>query len=305
MSQLPIDPVLRRAALHADCSACTGLCCVGPTFAVSSEFAIDKPAGTPCPNLRADFRCGIHDGLRELGFSGCVVFDCFGAGQRLAACEFSGRNWRDDRELAPAMFVHLMLLRQVHELLRYLDEALAMPMAEASRRELGELFAEIDKAADATAAQLAGLDIAGYRSRVGELLGRVSRRVRPAMLRRLSGRPRHGDTERRAGGAGPRADLRLGEFGRADLAGASLRAADLRAANLRGALLLGADLRDADLRAADLLGADLRGADLRGARLTEALFVTGSQLESALGDQETQISPWLGRPRHWWPVRGS
>ena len=41
------------------------------------------PAGKPCPNLREDFRCRIHEQLAERGFPGCVVFDCFGAGQRL------------------------------------------------------------------------------------------------------------------------------------------------------------------------------------------------------------------------------
>ena len=59
---------------------CAGLCCVAPAFAASADFAIDKPAGRPCPNLRDDFRCGIHAELRERGFPGCEVFDCFGAG---------------------------------------------------------------------------------------------------------------------------------------------------------------------------------------------------------------------------------
>ena len=43
----------------------------------------DKPAGRSCPNLGADFGCGIHDSLRERSFPGCAVFDCFGAGQQV------------------------------------------------------------------------------------------------------------------------------------------------------------------------------------------------------------------------------
>jgi uncharacterized protein YjbI with pentapeptide repeats len=68
----------------------------------------------------------------------------------------------------------------------------------------------------------------------------------------------------------------------ANLIGRRMRGADLRGASLRGALLIGADLRDADLRRADFTGADLRGADLRGADLSGALFLTNSQLRSAV-----------------------
>ena len=67
-------------ALRADCERCFGLCCVAPAFSASADFAIDKPAGHPCPHLRPDFRCGIHTDLRGRGFRGCAVYDCFGAG---------------------------------------------------------------------------------------------------------------------------------------------------------------------------------------------------------------------------------
>ena len=52
---------MQSTDLRADCSSCFGLCCVALTFSRSADFAIDKPAGEACPNLSADFRCGIHD----------------------------------------------------------------------------------------------------------------------------------------------------------------------------------------------------------------------------------------------------
>lgn len=85
----------------------------------------------------------------------------------------------------------------------------------------------------------------------------------------------------------------------ADLIGANLRRADLYAANLRGAYLIGADLRGADMRLADLIGADLRDARLAGADLTGSIFLLQSQLDAALGNGETLISPALSRPGHW------
>ncbi|KFD44577.1 hypothetical protein IU11_00975, partial [Cellulosimicrobium sp. MM] len=77
--------LVEQLDLRSDCSRCTGLCCVGLHLVRSADFAIDKPAGTPCPNLRTDFGCGIHARLPESGFPGCVAYDCLGAGQRVTA----------------------------------------------------------------------------------------------------------------------------------------------------------------------------------------------------------------------------
>ena len=116
-----------RADLRADCARCFAICCVAPAFARSSDFAVDKPAGVPCPNLADDHRCSIHDRLRPEGFAGCAAYDCFGAGQRLAQETFGGRDWRTHRDVAVPMMAALPILRGLHELLWYVDEALALP----------------------------------------------------------------------------------------------------------------------------------------------------------------------------------
>src|SRR5664280_3107882 len=90
--------------LRPDCAKCAGLCCVAPAFAVSADFAISKPAGRPCPNLQPDFRCGIHPRLREMGFRGCVAYDCFGAGQRVTQTTLTGSDWRTRPETARRVF---------------------------------------------------------------------------------------------------------------------------------------------------------------------------------------------------------
>ena len=76
-------------ALRSDCGACRALCCVVPSFQRSADFAVSKPAGEPCRWL-ADHRCTIHGSLGAKGYAGCVVFECFGAGQRLSAEAGSG-----------------------------------------------------------------------------------------------------------------------------------------------------------------------------------------------------------------------
>jgi uncharacterized protein YjbI with pentapeptide repeats len=261
--------------LRADCDRCFALCCVAPAFSVSADFAIDKAAGQPCPNLRPDSRCGIHTELRQRGFPGCTVYDCFGAGQKVAQVTFAGRDWRGTPGLAPRMFQVFGVMRQLHELLWYLTEALALPPAGPVRAALRRARDETARLADGDPDALVGLDVAAHRQEVNALLVRASELVRAAA-------------------PGPAVDHRG-----ADLTGADLRRADLRAANLRGAYLIGADLRGADLRTADLTGADLRGADLRGADLTGSIFVVGSQLDAARGDRDTRVPSPLARPAHW------
>jgi hypothetical protein len=263
--------VTTRDSLHADCGRCFALCCVSPVFARSSEFAIDKPAGVPCPHLD-DHRCSIHVRLRAEGFAGCAAYDCFGAGQRLAQTTFDGRDWRTHHEVATPIMAALPLLRGLHELLWYLFDALAWPTSDPMTAALGAVIGKVEEAAAAPADAILDVDVDALRTIAAPLLREASRLAR-------------------SGYAG--ADL-----ADHDLSGQDLRGADLRGACRRGALLLGADLGDADLERADLLGADLRGADLRGARLTDALYVTQTQVGGAGGDQRTSIPRDLDRPAH-------
>ncbi|WP_328822137.1 pentapeptide repeat-containing protein [Micromonospora rubida] len=259
--------------LRADCSRCFGLCCVAPAFAASADFAVDKPAGRPCPNLGGDFRCGIHRDLRDRGFPGCTVFDCFGAGQQVAQVTFAGRDWRSAPATAARMFDTFAVMRPLHELLWYLTEAVALTPPGPLREELGDALAQTRRLTAGSPQELLGLDVDAHRGRVNPLLSRAGELAR-----------------------GDRAGLdRRG----AVLVAADLRRVDLVGANLRGAVLLGADLRDVDLTGADLTGADLRGADLRGADLRRALFLHQSQADAARGDHRTGLPPALTRPAHW------
>lgn len=243
--------------LRADCARCEALCCVGPPFQRSADFAISKPAGTPCPNLADDFRCRIHDSLRDKGFRGCLGYDCLGAGQKLVQRTFAGTSWRDDPGTAAAVFAVLPVMRALHELLRHLDEA-ARRTTDGDLREvaLGMRW-RLDEVSLGPPDALRALDLDALRRDVGPLLEAVSAQVR-------RGLPAYGR-----------------DHAGADLVGARLAGADLRGASLRGTYLMGADLRGADLRQADLLGADLRGADLTGADVSDALYCLPSQFAAA------------------------
>jgi hypothetical protein len=173
------------------------------------------------------------------------------------------------------MFAGFGVMRQLHELLWHLTEALTRTPPPALAGELRVALARTRELADLGPAELAALDVPPHRQQVGSLLQQVSEHVR-------------------AGLPQARVDRRG-----ADLIGADLRGAALHGASLRGAYLIGADLRGADLRRADLLGADLRAADLRGTDLGDALFLTQPQVEAARGDAATGVPPVLSRPAHW------
>ncbi|MEV1001555.1 pentapeptide repeat-containing protein [Nonomuraea sp. NPDC050202] len=257
----------------ADCESCFGLCCVALPFSASADFAVDKDGGQPCHNLRDDFRCSIHAQLRERGFPGCTVFDCFGAGQKVSQVTYEGRSWREAPDTARQMYAVFPVMRQLHELLWYLAEALTLDATRSLHDTLRLALAETERLTRQSAGVLEKLDVAAHRGEVNGLLLRASELARAG----LNGKERRG----------------------ADLIGARLKGAGLRGANLRGAYLIGADLRGADLRQADLIGADLRGADLSGADLTGCIFLTQAQVNAARGDSATRLPARLTRPAHW------
>jgi uncharacterized protein YjbI with pentapeptide repeats len=173
------------------------------------------------------------------------------------------------------MFDVFPVMRQLHELLWYVTEALALPPAGPIHGDLRRARDDIDRVTLSSAETLAEVDVAALRDDVNALLQRTSELVRA----NVPGRKKN--------------------HRGADLIGAKLKGANLRGANLRGAYLIAADLTSADLRAADLIGADFRDADLSGADLTGSIFLTQSQLNAAKGDATTRLPPTLTRPAHW------
>ena len=236
------------------------MCCVGLTITASADFAIDKPASVPCPNLLGDYGCGIHSQLRDRGFSGCTTYDCYGAGQKVSQVVFEGRSWREAPETAQRMFQSLPPRRELHQLLWFLTEALDRQPGPALARAIDDA-----KALGNSDDELSWGDVDRLARSVMPLLHNVSAAVRAAARRH---------PQRTAG-------------------------ADLRGVDLRGQNRAGQDLTNADLRGADLMDTDLRRADLSGADLTDAVFLTQSQLNSANGSSSTLISSPLTAPRHW------
>ncbi|WP_088043471.1 pentapeptide repeat-containing protein [Bacillus sp. EAC] len=276
------DTIEQISSLKADCENCFGLCCVALPFTESVDFAVDKDAGKPCHNLNSDFKCGVHTNLRELGFKGCTVFDCFGAGQKVSNITFNENDWRNSSDLANQMFDVFPIMKQLHEMLWYLTEALSLKEASIIHKDLREMLDKTEKLTLLNPESILELDVQTHRTEVNILLLRTSELVRNEARQYV------GNSKKRQ------------KIGRGiDLMGANLKGADLRGANLRGAYLIAADLRKADLRMADLIGVDFRDADLSGADLTGSIFLTQAQINSAKGDDQTKLPSTLTAPAHW------
>ena len=261
----------------ADCENCFGLCCVALPYAKSADFALDKDGGTACSNLQSDYRCGIHNNLRQKGFRGCAVYECFGAGQKVSQDTYDGNDWRDYPELAKEMFKVFPIMQQLHEMLYYLNEALSLEETQPIYQDLQAALEETEHLTRLRPQSIMELNVPAHRATINDLLLRTSELVRAKVPPNKNKKINRG----------------------MDLLGANLRGANLKGANLRGALLIAADLREADMRVTDLIGADFRDADLRGANLTGSIFLTQAQINSAKGDITTKLPPSLTIPDHW------
>lgn len=268
-----------RHSLQADCQSCFGLCCTALNIVASSDFAINKPAGTPCPNLQDNYSCHIHSQLRETGFKGCTVFDCLGAGQQVSQVTFHGQDWRESREHADKMFRVFPIMEQLYEMIAYVAEALSYQVDNMLYEQLLAQLKHLQQTIAQDADTLLALDMVAIRMPINALLLQTSEQIRQHSLK-------------------GKASRNLNQRG-ADWMGKNLKGKDLRATDLRGSYLIAANLQDANLQGVDFIGADLRDANLRGADLSTSLFLTQMQINAAQGDRSTKLPSYIKRPAHW------
>ncbi|WP_342534391.1 pentapeptide repeat-containing protein [Lysinibacillus sp. FSL K6-0057] len=268
-----------RQSLQADCQSCFGLCCTALNIVASSDFAINKPAGTPCPNLQGDYSCHIHSHLRETGFKGCTVFDCLGAGQQVSQVTFHGQDWRQSREHADKMFRVFPIMEQLYEMIAYVAEALSYQVDNTLYEQLLAQLEQLQQTTALEADALLALDMVAIRMPINALLLQTSEQIRQHSVK--------GKTA-----------SKLNQRG-VDWMGKNLKGKDLRATDLRGSYLIAANLQNAHLQGVDFIGADLRDANLRGADLSTSLFLTQMQINAAQGDRSTKLPSYIKRPAHW------
>jgi hypothetical protein len=134
---------------QSDCENCVGLCCVSLSFSrAEGQFGHDKMAGTPCQYLDAHHACRIHARREQLGYEGCVDFECLGAGQRATAYLRSDSQ----RPLGSGeIHARFALLLRLQEMRMALDAAASLDVdaaLEARRRKLAGRISELADSQD-------------------------------------------------------------------------------------------------------------------------------------------------------------
>lgn len=181
------------------------------------------------------------------------------------------------------MYEVFLIMRQLHEMLWYLKQALLIQTNEKIKSKINDLITETEDITKSAPDLLIALDIEVHRDNVNTLLRQTSEFIRAKALSN-----RKTNLKRKKTIAG-----------RLDCIGADLKKINLKGADLRGAFLIASDLRGNDLSYADLIGADLRDADIRGANLKDSLFITQAQINSAKGDSNTILPKSIVRPASW------
>jgi uncharacterized protein YjbI with pentapeptide repeats len=267
--------------LKGDCGKCFGLCCIALYFSASEGFPTNKEAGKPCINLKKDFTCTVHNKLREKGLKGCTAYDCFGAGQKIAQITFNGHDWQKEPQIAKQMFDVFLIMRQLHEMLWYLNQAFFVQTNNDMKDEISELIEDTEKLTLKNAEFLLSLDIELHRTKVNLLIKNTSELIRAKANNKKNSGSKNKNSHR------------------TDYFGADLRKTNLRGADLRGACLIAANLKGVDLSFADLIAADLRDTDISGANLSNSIFITQAQISAAKGDANTKLPIGIIRPSYW------
>lgn len=269
--------------LKIDCEKCFGICCVALYFSKTEGFPNDKVAGNPCINLQGNFGCKVHESLKDKGLKGCMTYDCFGAGQKVAQLTFKGEDWRKSKEKASKMFDIFLKMRQLHEMLWYLYDAKTFICSDNIKEEIDFMIKETEKITNLDAELIINVDIENHRLKVNSTLKKVIEVVKDNVShdKKINSKNKK--------------NLKIDY----DFVGADLKNTNLIGANFAGAFLIAADMRNTNLKGANLIGADLRDVDIRGANLGEAMFITQTQINSAKGDSKTKLPNSIDRPRHW------
>lgn len=260
--------------LKIDCSKCSGLCCTALFFSKMDGFPEDKTAGKPCVNLQYDFRCKIHTELIQRKMKGCLGYDCFGAGQKVTQVIYNNSNWCTEPTKSQQIFDVFLVTFQVHQILYFLAEAKTIIPARELWNYINTLIKEGRDICKAFPQDILTYDIDKYKKRVNECLRNVNNLIRVNY--------NHNKEEHKTNFLGKR--FKEKNFNGMDFTMSLLIATNFKGCSFNGANFLGADTRDTNFSSADL---------------SEAVFLTQGQVNSAKGNLDTKLPRYLCRPITW------
>lgn len=258
-----------------DCENCCGLCCVALYFAKSEGFPNDKKAGIACHHLQADHKCKIYPQLAKLGLKGCMSYDCFGAGQYISRYMNHSLNWSViSQKEADQIFHAFSIVMSVHQTLWYVSQCLLLQLPLSEKNEAKQFLDEGKKLLDTSLENLTRLDIQPFCKKANAYLKHICT-IHQACF--------------------PNANKGSSK----EYIGKNLKRKNLTGKDFSMSLLIAADLEHANLKGANFLGSDMRDTNLCNTDLSQSLFLTQIQINSAKGNAKTILPPFLHKPRSW------
>ena len=259
--------------LKIDCKNCSGLCCVSLYCTKTDGFPANKEAGIPCTYLDSDYGCNIHSKLNEKNYKGCIAYDCFGGGQRATQLCLKNGTWKTNPKQADMIFETFMIVFQLHQMLWYLVEAFQLTSDNKLKSIIDELIQENEQIAEMLPENCSKTDLFAYRLKVNTVLKQISTAISIST-----------STSRHSG------MMYLGKnFKKANLDGKDFSLSLMIASNFTGC----------SLKKTNFLGADLRDANVKDTDLSECIFLTQMQINSAIGNKNTRLPDNLSRPAAW------
>ena len=259
--------------LKIDCKNCSGLCCVSLYCIKTDGFPANKEAGIPCAYLGSDFGCNIHSKLLEKNYKGCIAYDCFGAGQRATELCLSNGTWKTNSRQADIIFETFMIVFQLHQMLWYLVEAFQLTSDNKLKSAIDELILENEQMAEMLPENCSKADLSSYRLKVNTILKQIS-----SALSISASATRHSDMT---------------------YLGKNFKKVNLDGKDFSMSLMIAANLTGCSLKKTNFLGADIRDANVKDTDLSESIFLTQMQINSAIGNKNTRLPDNLSRPAHW------
>lgn len=256
--------------LKIDCKKCSGLCCVAFYFSKIDGFPENKKAGKPCINLNNNFKCKIHQDLDALNMKGCIGYDCFGAGQHVTQLTYKGESWQAINHKSKEIFDVFIVMSQLFQIQFYLEEALLILPAKGLWDRINDLLIEKRMISYSNPQDIIQFNIDSYKSRVDIILKQVIATIK---INHDESKPNY--------------------------LGRNCEGKNMSGLDLSGNLLIAANFDRCQFNGTIFLGADTRDTDFKNADLSEAVFLTQGQINSAKGNRFTKLPEHLDYPKAW------
>ena len=186
-------------------------------------FPEDKKAGEPCINLSKDFTCKIHKDLSKNNLKGCINYDCFGAGQKVAQYIYKNVSWKNSPNQAKEMYDVFVVIKNLQEMIWYLYDGITFAENEDLKIRINLMIKETENLTNLSGKDILNINIEDHRIKVNSLL----KEVRANVIRNIHHKRKN--------------DMPLGF----DFIGKKyFRRKKLIGENLAGALLIGSNLQD-------------------------------------------------------------